>query len=253
MYSEHLNSLINSYQQSQDMSIIDAKMIDFIRACTAGCNDENENEAIGYSTAKFDAAIKNGWKLLYLIPVTTLVDLPEKWQIVENSPLIGKEFRTSSKTTVHVNMIERHSDTIDGTPGCVYRINANSKLAFMLYGNTVIEYKTTDGNNMDLVNNYSCACFINHFPFDVPFPCVTTIIHATNPETNESEDYAFVSDIRNITREEISPDEIKNKFFSPAGTSLYPNMTEEELEAINSSRKVNSNIAPDGDDGKPTE
>ena len=253
MYSEHLNSLINSYQQSQDMSIIDAKMIDFIRACTAGCNDENENEAIGYSTAKFDAAIKNGWKLLYLIPVTTLEDLPEKWQIVENSPLIGKEFRTSSKTTVHVNIIERHIDTIDGTPGCVYRINANSKLAFMLYGNTVIEYKTTDGNNMDLVNNYSCACFINHFPFDVPFPCVTTIIHATNPETNESEDYAFVSDIRNITREEISPDEIKNKSFSPAGTSLYPNMTEEELEAINSSRKVNSNIAPDGDDGKPTE
>ena len=253
MYSEHLNSLINSYQQSQDMSIIDAKMIDFIRACTAGCNDENENEAIGYSTAKFDAAIKNGWKLLYLIPVTTLEDLPEKWQIVENSPLIGKEFRTSSKTTVHVNMIERHIDTIDGTPGCVYRINANSKLAFMLYGNTVIEYKTNDGNNMDLVNNYSCACFINHFPFDVPFPCVTTIIHATNPETNESEDYAFVSDIRNITREEISPDEIKNKFFSPAGTSLYPNMTEEELEAINSSRKVNSNIALDGDDGKPTE
>lgn len=253
MYSEHLNSLINSYQQSQDMSIIDAKMIDFIRACTAGCNDENENEAIGYSTAKFDVAIKNGWKLLYLIPVTTLEDLPEKWQIVENSPLIGKEFRTSSKTTVHVNMIERHIDTIDGTPGCVYRINANSKLAFMLYGNTVIEYKTTDGNNMDLVNNYSCACFINHFPFDVPFPCVTTIIHATNPETNEYEDYAFVSDIRNITREEISPDEIKNKFFSPAGTSLYPNMTEEELEAINSSRKVNSNIAPDGDDGKPTE
>ena len=253
MYSEHLNSLINSYQQSQDMSIIDVKMIDFIRACTAGCNDENENEAIGYSTAKFDAAIKNGWKLLYLIPVTTLEDLPEKWQIVENSPLIGKEFRTSSKTTVHVNMIERHIDTIDGTPGCVYRINANSKLAFMLYGNTVIEYKTIDGNNMDLVNNYSCACFINHFPFDVPFPCVTTIIHATNPETNESEDYAFVSDIRNITREEISPDEIKNKFFSPAGTSLYPNMTEEELEAINSSRKVNSNIAPDGDDGKPAE
>ena len=59
MYSEHLNSLINSYQQSQDMSIIDAKMIDFIRACTAGCNDENENEAIGYSTTKFEEAIKN--------------------------------------------------------------------------------------------------------------------------------------------------------------------------------------------------
>ena len=249
MYSEHLNFLIDTLKQSQELSIIDAKMLDLVRSCTAGCNDENENEAIGYSTTKFEEAMKNGWKLLYLIPVNTLEDLPEKWQIVENSPLVGKEFRTSPSTTVHVNMIERHIDTVDGTPGCVYRINANTKLAFMLYGNTVIEYKTTDGQNMEMTNNYSCACFIKGFPFKVPFPCVTTIIHATNPETNETEDYAFVSDIRNISREEISPDEIKNKFFSPEGTTLYPNMTEEELEEINSSRKVNSDIAPDGDDG----
>lgn len=247
MYSEHLNFLTEAFKKSRDMSMIDFKMIDFMTACTAGC-DENENKAIGQSVAKFEAAIKDAWKLLYLIPVNTLEDLPEKWVIVENSPLVGKNFRTSSKTSVHVDMIERHVDTIDGTPGCVYRINANSKLAFMLYGNTVIEYKTTDGINLDMQNNYSCACFIKEFPFNVPFPCVTTIIHATNPETNEVEDYGFVSDIRNVTREEISQDDLKNHFFSPEGTALYPNMSEEELNAMNP-----KTIAPNGDDGKPAE
>ena len=222
MYSDHLNFLIDTLKQSQELSIIDAKMLDLVRSCTAGCNDENENEAIGYATAKFEDAIKNAWKLLYLIPLNTLEDIPEKWIIVENSPLVGKDFRTSPKTTVHVELIERHADTIDGTPGCVYRINGDSHLAFMLYGNTVIEYKTTDGMNMELVNNYSCACFIQKFPFVVPYPCVTTIIHAINPETNENEDYAFISDIRNISREEISAEELQNKFFSPEGTSLYP-------------------------------
>ena len=167
-----------------------------------------------------------------------------------NSPLVGKDFRTSSKTSVHVELIERHVDTIDGTPGCVYRINGDSHLAFMLYGNTIIEYKTTDGQNMDLVNNYSCACFIQQFPFKVPYPCVTTIIHAINPETQENEDYAFISDIRNISREEVSPEDLQNKFFSPEGTALYPNPefidipSDEEV-----STKDNNDIAPDGDDG----
>ena len=117
MYTEHLNTLIDTYLKSQDMSVTDFKLMDLVRACTDGCNDENENEAIGYSTAKFEEAIKNGWKLLYLIPLNALEDLPEKWAIVENSPLIGKDFRTSSKTSVHVELIERHVDTIDGTPG----------------------------------------------------------------------------------------------------------------------------------------
>ena len=239
----------------QDMSVADFKLMDLVRTCTAGCNDENENEAIGYSTAKFEEAIKNGWKLLYLIPLNALEDLPEKWAIVENSPLVGKDFRTSAKTSVHVELIERHVDTIDGTPGCVYRINGDSHLAFMLYGNTIIEYKTTDGQNMDLVNNYSCACFIQQFPFKVPYPCVTTIIHAINPETQENEDYAFISDIRNISREEVSPEDLQNKFFSPEGTALYPNPEFIDIPSNEeASTKDNSDIAPDGDDGfKPAE
>ena len=250
MYTEHLNTLIDTYLKSQDMSVVDFKLMDLVRACTAGCNDENENEAIGYSTAKFEEAIKNGWKLLYLIPLNALEDLPEKWAIVENSPLVGKDFRTSSKTSVHVELIERHVDTIDGTPGCVYRINGDSHLAFMLYGNTIIEYKTTDGQNMDLVNNYSCACFIQQFPFKVPYPCVTTIIHAINPETQENEDYAFISDIRNVSREEVSPEDLQNKFFSPEGTALYPNPEFIDIPSDEeASTKDNSDIAPDGDDG----
>lgn len=240
MYSEHLETLIDTYLKSQDMTLIDFKMVDLVRACTAGCNDENENEAIGYSTTKFEEAIKNGWKLLYLIPLNTLEDLPEKWMIVENSPLVGKDFRTSAKTTVHVELIERHTDTIDGTPGCVYRINGDSHLAFMLYGNTVIEYKTTDGQNMELVNNYSCACFVQKFPFVVPYPCVTTIIHAINPETQETEDYAFISDIRNVSREEISAEDLHNKFFSPEGTSLYPDPKYIDIPADNDAHEDDS-------------
>ena len=170
---------------------------------------------------------------MYLIPHIPLEDTPEKWIIEENSPMIGKDFRVSNKHRVHIEMIERHADTIDGTPGAVYRINANSKLAFMLYGNTVTEYDTTDGENMDLKNNYSTAAFIRNFPFTIPYPIVITIIHAKKKDSDETEDYGFISDIRNISRDEVSADDLHNHFFSPAGTSMYPNLTEEELNQFN--------------------
>ena len=41
MYTEHLNTLIDTYLKSQDMSVTDFKLMDLVRACTDGCNDDN--------------------------------------------------------------------------------------------------------------------------------------------------------------------------------------------------------------------
>lgn len=198
---------------------------------------EDSSAAMSEVTNEFESYINNVWRLAYLIPIHDLIDAPDKWEILPDSPLIGKNFKTSNNTAVHVEMIEIHKDTIDGTPAAVYRINANSKLAFMLYGNTIIEYNTKDGTNIELANNYSCACFIDRFPFQIPYPTVTTIINVigTNDEGEEGiiEKSGFISDIRNISREEVTAAELSNNFFSPKGTSLYPNATQEELDAWN--------------------
>ncbi len=232
-YIDSLNTLIERNKMDHEVSEIEAKLIDIITACTIGTDGMSDSEATGFTAARFESVVNNAWKLAYLIPMIALEDKPENWVIVENSPMLGKEFRTSNTTTVQVNMLERHIDTIDGTPGCVYRINANSKLAFMLYGNNMIEYDTTDGENMDLANNYACACFIDQFPFTVPFPTVTTIIHVKTGNPGETEDYGFISDIRNISREEIDGEELKHHFFSPMGTSLYPKLSDAECQMMN--------------------
>lgn len=234
-YIKSLETLMENNHQDHEYSKVESLLLDVINECTAGLDGEDVNKAIGQASQKFEAAINNAWKLVYLIPMITLKDEPEKWIPVEESPLLGKTFRTSNATKVNVTTLERHSDTIDGTPGCIYRINGNSKLAFMLYGNTVIEYDTTNGEDMDLKNNYTCACFVKEFPFKVPYPTVTTIIHAKTKDEDGAEvteDYGFISDIRNISREEVSADELKGRFFSPNGTQLFPNLSEDELKAL---------------------
>lgn len=231
-YYEGLETLLTNNAKDHEISSIEGKLIDVVKECAVKYKDvENTSEAMGKATQAFETAINNAWKLMYLIPMVPIVDEPDKWVIEGDSPLIGKTFRTTRETRVKVEMIERHVDTVDGTPGAVYRINANSKLAFMLYGNTIVEYNTTDGENMELVNNYSCACFIDQFPFTVPYPSVTTIIHAKTKDADGAEvteDYGMISDIRNISREEISAEELNNHFYSPKGTSLYPKMSIEE-------------------------
>lgn len=240
-YIECINTILKANREDHDISSIESHLIEVVKECAAGTDDSSISNATGVATSKFETAINNIWKLLYLIPMITLEDKPEKWEIVEQSPMLGRDFRTSSKTVVHVNMLERHTDTIDGTPGCVYRINANSKLAFMLYGNNIIEYNTNNGKDMNLHNTYSCACFIDQFPFTVPYPTVTTIIHVKSENSDETEDYGFISDIRNISREEISAEDVHNRFFSPNGTSLYPNLTDEERNEMNdAANKINT-------------
>lgn len=231
-YVDGLNMLLEANHQDHEYSKIESLLMEVVEECAKGTDDKSISEAMGTASNKFETAINHAWKLMYLIPMFAIEDKPEKWTIVENSPLIGKDFRVCNTRKVHVDMIERHVDTVDGTPGCVYRINANSKLAFMLYGNSVVEYETKDGENMDLKNNYSCACFVNQFPFVVPYPTVTTIIHVKNEGEDEVdfEDYGFISDIRNISREEVSAEDLHGHFFSPTGTALYPTLTEEELE-----------------------
>ena len=227
MYSEHLETLIDTYLKSQDMTLIDFKMVDLVRACTAGCNDENENEAIGYSTTKFEEAIKNGWKLLYLIPVIPLEDKPEKWIPVEDSPMLRKTLKISNSESVTIEILELHKDTIDGSPAAVYRINANSHLAMMLYGNTFIHYSTENGEDMKMSGSYAQPAFIQKFPWVPQYPLVTTIIHVKDPKNGENfEDYGFISDIRNMSREELSSDDLHNRRFSPAGTSVFPSKEE---------------------------
>lgn len=241
-YIENLNNLLDANSKDHEISEIESKLIDVVRLCAENTDTMPIQDATGTSAARFETAINNAWKLVYLIPMITLEDKPEKWVIVEDSPMYGKDFRTSEKTTVHVSMLERHVDTIDGTPACIYRINGNSKLAFMLYGNNVIEYKTKDGKDMELSNTYACACFIDAFPFTVPFPTVTTIIHVAN-DNGETEDYGFISDIRNISREEIDADDLKTRFFSPIGTSLYPSLSIEECNELASENHEQCNCS----------
>lgn len=253
-YVDGLNMLLEANHQDHEYSKIESLLMEVVEECAKGTDDKSISEAMGTASNKFETAINHAWKLMYLIPMFAIEDKPEKWTIVENSPLIGKDFRVCNTRKVHVDMIERHVDTVDGTPGCVYRINANSKLAFMLYGNSVVEYETKDGENMDLKNNYSCACFVNQFPFVVPYPTVTTIIHVKNEGEDEVdfEDYGFISDIRNISREEVSAEDLHGHFFSPTGTSLYPTLTEEELEQFASVDAQSTESAP-ADEGENTE
>ena len=253
-YVDGLNMLLEANHQDHEYSKIESLLMEVVEECAKDTDDKSISEAMGTASNKFETAINHAWKLMYLIPMFAIEDKPEKWTIVENSPLIGKDFRVCNNRKVHVDMIERHVDTVDGTPGCVYRINANSKLAFMLYGNSVVEYETKDGENMDLKNNYSCACFVNQFPFVVPYPTVTTIIHVKNEGEDEVdfEDYGFISDIRNISREEVSAEDLHGHFFSPTGTSLYPTLTEEELEQFASVDAQSTESAP-ADEGENTE
>lgn len=236
IYYDGIMTLLENNQKNHEYSKIESLMMDVVKECAESVKDNDEtSKAMSKASQTFETVINHAWKMMYLIPMIPIIDEPEKWVIMPESPLVGKEFRTSKTHKVKVEMIERHADTIDGTPGCVYRINANSKLAFMLYGNTIVEYKTEDGENMDMVNNYSCACFVNQFPFTVPYPSVTTIIHATTKDADGkdiTEDCGFISDIRNISREEISAEELQNHFFSPKGTSLYPKLTDEEAESL---------------------
>lgn len=212
-------------------------VLDVVKMCAEATKmTENNSAALADATKKFEEVMNHCWKMLYLVPPHPLVDDSDKWVVVPQSSFIGSMFRTSPDTQVKVEMIERHADTVDGTPGCVYRINGNIKLAFMLYGNTIIEYETSNGEDMEMKNNYACACFITEFPFEVPYPSITTIIHAKvkDADGNDTvEDYGFISDVRNLTREEIDSEDLKNRFYSPKGTTLYPNMTHEEAEAMN--------------------
>lgn len=195
-----------------------------LRDCMKGTDPENVNNAISTAVGRFEVMAERAWHMLYLLPTIPLEDAPEKWAICENTPLQGRTFRVSKDDTVVAELIERHTDTIDGTPGCVYRLNGDTRLAFMLYGTTVIEYEmdTNNPNEMQVSNTYSCASFIDSWPFTVPYPCVVTLIHAINKENGEHEDYGFVSDIRNLFREEISAEDMKGRFFTPEGTSMYP-------------------------------
>lgn len=238
-YFDSLTEILKKNQADHEYSENEALMVKVLENIMPKVKGiEDNSAAMSELTNEFEDCINNVWRLAYLIPIHDLVDEPDKWEILPDSPLIGKNFKTSNNTSVHVDLIEIHKDTIDGTPAAVYRINANSKLAFMLYGNTIIEYNTRDGKNINMTNNYSCACFIDAFPFQVPYPTVTTIINVmgTNDDGEEciTEKCGFISDIRNISREEVTESELKNNFFSPKGTSLYPNATQEELDSWNS-------------------
>lgn len=236
-YFESLQTILSNNALNHEYTPVEQNLVEIIKECGAAAKDvETTSAAMRTATDKFEAAINNAWKMVYLIPQYPLEDTPEKWVMIPDSHFIGSEFRTSPSTKIKVEMVERHVDTVDGTPGCIYRLNGNTKLAFMLYGNTIVEYKTSDGENMELANNYSCACFINQFPFTVPYPSVTTIIHAhvkAEDGTESTEDYGFISDIRNLSREEISAEDLSQHFYSPKGTALYPNLTVEEAQAMN--------------------
>lgn len=225
-YSDYVDSVIKLAHDDHDFSKIESMVFNTAVECAKGLENKPMTEAIGIATNKFEAVVDNAWKALYLIPTVDLIDAPEKWEIVESSPMIGKDIKISPTDSIHVEMLEHHVDTIEGSPASVYRINANSKFAVMMMGTTVIEYETENGEDMNITNSYSCLCFINKFPFSVPYPTITTVIHVKNKETEEAEDYGFISDIRNLSREEVSAEDLSHHFYSPAGTSLFPSNNE---------------------------
>lgn len=221
-YPEYVKSIIKLAHTDHDFTNLESKVFDLATECSKDLADKPMTEAIGIATNKFENVIDDAWKALYLIPTVDLIDAPEKWEIVESSSMIGKDIKISPTESIHVEMLERHVDTILGSPACVYRINANSRFAMMMMGTTVIEYETENGEDMQITNSYSCLSFIQKFPFTVPYPTVTTVIHVKDKETGEVEDYGYISDIRNLSREEVSAEDLHHHFFSPAGTSLFP-------------------------------
>lgn len=231
-YSEYVESIIELARNDHDFTNLESKVFDIAMECSKDLTDKSMTYAIGIATNKFADAIDNAWKALYLIPTIDLIDAPEKWEIVETSPMIGKDIKISPTESIHVDMLERHVDTVSGSPACVYRINANSRFAIMMMGTTVIEYETENGEDMQITNTYSCMSFIKQFPFTVPYPTVTTVIHVKNKETGEVEDYGYISDIRNLSREEVSAEDLHHHFFSPTGTSLFPTTETSQEESV---------------------
>lgn len=226
-YKENVEKLIYDLHQYRDFTNLDNMIIDVAKECANGLEEKEAREATAIATNKFEQAMDMAWKLLYLIPVIPLEDKPEKWIPVEDSPMLGKTLKISNSESVTIEILELHKDTIDGSPAAVYRINANSHLAMMLYGNTFIHYSTENGEDMKMSGSYAQPAFIQKFPWVPQYPLVTTIIHVKDPKNGENfEDYGFISDIRNMSREELSSDDLHNRRFSPAGTSVFPSKEE---------------------------
>ena len=227
-YKENVEKLISDLHQYRDFTKLDSLMIDVVTNCANGLEEKEAREATAIATNKFEQTMDMAWKLLYLIPVIPLEDKPEKWIPVEESPMLGKTLQITKDITIPVEVLERHADTIDGSPAAVYRINANSKYAILLYANTIIRYETENGKDMKMTGSYARPSFIQKFPWVPQYPLVTTIINVKDPKTGETEDYGFISDIRNISREELSAEELQKHVFFPAGTSLLPAKDESE-------------------------
>lgn len=239
-YKENVEKLIFDLHQYREFTNLDDMIIDAVKECASNLEEKDMKESTAIATNKFEQAMDMAWKLLYMIPVIPLEDKPEKWIPVEESPMLGKTLKISNTESVTIETLELHRDTIDGSPAAVYRINANSRLAMMLYGNTFIIYDTENGKDMKMSGSYAQPAFIQKFPWVPQYPLVTTIIHAKDPESGEIEDYGFITDIRNMSREELSSEDLHKHRFSPAGTSVFP--SKEEV-----SEETEDTTEPDGE------
>lgn len=182
------------------------------------------DEAVSEATTDYAELVEAGWRALYMLPSHDLEDLPEKWiDITEGSPLKNMPVsiqRKPENKAIIVTKVELHADTINGTPGAVYRLNGDSRLAIVLYANTVSTFDVPAGKRMEdaiLRDTYAVAAFIDKFPFHLGWPLTTQIFQYV--EDGKAKYTGFLSDLRNQHQDII--DDPQGHLYTPQHTSIY--------------------------------
>ena len=226
-YPDFVKSVYPEKLKGVDQSLVDnlKVLLDSITANACPAPGFPTEEAVGEATADFEALVEAGWRALYMLPAVDLEDLPEKWiDVTEGSPLIKMPITVQKQPTekkIVVTKVELHADTINGTPGAVYRLNGDSRLAIMLYANSISNYDVPDGQPMEnakLRDVYAVAAFIDEFPFHVGWP-LTTQVFSYKGEDGTPKYAGFLSDLRNQHQDPIA--DPHSHLYTPLHTALF--------------------------------
>lgn len=159
------------------------------------------------------------YRLSFLMPILPIEAHDSCWNPITDEDMlngiIGKTLKVNEKHTITIETIEIHKECSILSPASVYRINKDNRLAIMPIGNTIITCEPNENGEIIVTNNATCACFVNEFPFRVPYPIITKVIKYRDGE-NEKQ-MTTITDVRNLSEEPIT----QGQLCTPTGTSLY--------------------------------
>ncbi|MCM1213941.1 MAG: hypothetical protein NC548_05385 [Lachnospiraceae bacterium] len=226
-YPEMVKAMYPDALQGVDPAILDNMKILLNSITNHACPAPGfpTDQAVGEAATDFEMLVEAGWRALYMLPANDLEDLPEKWlDVTDSSPLKGMPVTVQKKPTeirMVIHKVELHTDTINGSPAAVYRLNGDSRLCIMLYANTVAYFNVPAGHQFQdatLQHQYAISAFIEEFPFHVGWPLTTQVFRYTDNDGKPAT-VGLLSDIRNQHQDPI--DDPDAHLYTPMGTRLY--------------------------------